>query len=207
MKKWKRKIGFLMVILGISLIVPVLNAKAEKSTKSTVLEMEKDISSLEIDVPITTTNVGWRIVPDILFYPSVSTGLDTKKPISYFNCISRDKDEEYYENAVIWYTSNEKVLSVTEHCSGVVVIVAESEGTAILTARLGKHSTSLLFEVSDGPNAITVTGVNIETYDDMTLDKSSSKNILTVTQGEEFDLTYTIDLIITTSEGLSSSSH
>ena len=199
MKKAGRIIGCLLAVLCIGLVTPALQARAEKPTAQVAAEMESEIASMQIDVPVTEVTAGWRYVPKLIFYPSSSTGLDTGKPISYSNRISSKKNELYYETGVIWSSSNEKVLSVTEHATGTVVIVAESEGSAVLTARLGKVTTSLKFEVS-GSGFLKITGVEALPYDEET-DEALPKDTLTVTQGEEFDVECRLNLALTPANG------
>lgn len=198
----KRRIRCLLAVFCISLLVPVSQAGAEKPTAAVASEMEGEVGSMEIEVPVTTPSVGWRCVPKLIFYPDSTTGLDTQKPVSYSNCVSKDKQADYYEEAVLWSTSNDQVLSVTEHASGTVVIAAEAEGTAVLTARLGKCSASVTFEVS-GTDFLTITGVEAKPYDEVT-QEALPKDTLTVTQGEEFDIPCELEALLTSTYGVSS---
>ena len=77
-------IGIFMLTCVVS-VLPASLAGAQRVTKSTVAQMEKEVGRLELDIPIETSRVGWTYVPILNIYPSNTTGLNTSKPISYAN--------------------------------------------------------------------------------------------------------------------------
>lgn len=44
-------------------VLPASLAGAQRATKSTVAQMEKEVGRLELDIPIETSRVGWTYVP------------------------------------------------------------------------------------------------------------------------------------------------
>ena len=73
-------IGIFMLTCVVS-VLPASLAGAQRATKSTVAQMEKEVGRLELDIPIETSRVGWTYVPILNIYPSNATGLNTSKPI------------------------------------------------------------------------------------------------------------------------------
>ena len=186
MKNCRQVILCLVVSFCFAMLCPVQQVQAKIPMAAEIAEMESDIESMEIEVSITEPKVGWRYVPKINFYPASSTGLKTDEPISGSNRVSKEKNSDYYMTGVRWYSSDETVLSLSKHASGYISIAAESEGTAVLTARLGNKTTSLTFVVS-GAGFLNIAEVEAFPYDEVT-DEAVSKDTLTVTQGDTFEI-------------------
>lgn len=110
-------IGIFMLTCVVS-VLPASLAGAQRVTKSTVAQMEKEVGRLELDIPIETSRVGWTYVPILNIYPSNTTGLNTSKPISYANCLNANKAKAYYESAVTWTSSNRKVIDLEYYATG-----------------------------------------------------------------------------------------
>ena len=55
-------IGIFMLTCVVS-VLPASLAGAQRATKSTVAQMEKEVGRLELDIPIETSRVGWTYVP------------------------------------------------------------------------------------------------------------------------------------------------
>ena len=66
-------IGIFMLTCVVS-VLPASLAGAQRATKSTVAQMEKEVGRLELDIPIETSRVGWTYVPILNIYPSNTTG-------------------------------------------------------------------------------------------------------------------------------------
>ena len=92
-------IGIFMLTCVVS-VLPASLAGAQRATKSTVAQMEKEVGRLELDIPIETSRVGWIYVPILNIYPSNTTGLNTSEPISYANCLNANKAKAYYESVI-----------------------------------------------------------------------------------------------------------
>ena len=177
-------IGIFMLTCVVS-VLPASLAGAQRATKSTVAQMEKEVGRLELDIPIETSRVGWTYVPILNIYPSNTTGLNTSEPISYANCLNANKAKAYYESAVTWTSSNSKVIDLEYYATGCVRMVAKSEGTATITARLGKHSVSQTFVIA---GKSTIKFLKVQMWPLNSEGESKPGNTLTVTQGEEFQV-------------------
>ena len=177
-------IGIFMLTCVVS-VLPASLAGAQRATKSTVAQMEKEVGRLELDIPIETSRVGWTYVPILNIYPSNATCLNTSKPISYANCLNANKAKAYYESAVTWTSSNSKVIDLEYYATGCVRMVAKSEGTATITARLGKHSVSQTFVIA---GKSTIKFLKVQMWPLNSEGESKPGNTLTVTQGEEFQV-------------------
>lgn len=182
---FRNKMHFLwLVILAMFLFAGnSISAKAGYVTAGEVAQIEKKVSRMEIEVPVTETGVGYRCNPRVIFYPSASTGLDVQTPVYSGKLVEGTRVR--LEECLKWKSSDESVISIKGATTP--AIVAVGEGSATVTVRLGTIEASVTFHVSAQSMELSISDVVIIGIQGF-LDGSDAKEIEEVTEGEDFDL-------------------